>query len=357
MELENFVRLKKFGKFVLTYYKYRKGAKMLSNKQKEIVTGSLLGDGCIWTNFVDPLCKLQIAQSKFDNNRIDKKQYLTWFVLEFIEIGCSVRPRTITGHGVDGFKQSEYYQYIFNTKCHEIWNELEKKWYIPIEHPHYRRKKIIPNDLKLSPLTLCIWHMDDGSNYQKDANIVLNTQGFTEQEVEFLIERLNVDLGIKAKRRKASKPNQFRIYVGRKSYFDYVELIRPHVAWDCFQYKLDTTTYNKTTQVGENHSQAKITEFEAAKIFAMRDEGRLHREIAKEMCISQSAVTQILNGKRWKHLNRCVAPKTKKRLTTEQKAKIVELLKEGKSQIEVATELGINQSTVSRYGEICLESI
>ena len=39
---------------------------MLTERQLEIVTGSLLGDGTIWTNFVDPLMKWQFSQSKKD---------------------------------------------------------------------------------------------------------------------------------------------------------------------------------------------------------------------------------------------------------------------------------------------------
>lgn len=274
---------------------------MLTERQIEIVTGSLLGDGTIWTNFVDPLMKWQISQSKLDYDGCDKSTYICWYVKELLAVGCSVRPMYIKATGLaKGEKETFFERYVFYTRCNRMWNELEAKWYVPrTDHPRFKRRKIVPQDLKLTPLSLCIWHMDDGSNYAKDANITLETQGFTPDEVDFLIERLDQDLGIKAKRKKIKKPNQFRIYVGRKSYFDYIEMIKPHIEWDCFKYKTDTSAYKKVSHRGESHSLAKLTEEKVAEIKKLLAEGVMQKEVAKKMNISKTTISLIHSGKRW----------------------------------------------------------
>jgi hypothetical protein len=278
---------------------------MLSDKQKEIITGSLLGDGTIWTNHT-PGCinKFYLSQSKFDHCGTDKKSYLCWYVAEFLDFGCSVRPRRVNPGGliesISGPK--EYDQYIFTTRCHSMWNDMADKWYVPINHPHFKRKKVIPDDIRLTPLTFCIWYMEDGSNYAKDANITIETQCFTEQEVEILIEKLQSDLGIKANKKRTKKKDQFRIYIGKKSYFEAIEIAKNQVQWDCFKYKLDTSAYVKKPHRGSNHSNSKLTEEKVREAFSLRETGMFHKDIAKKLGVSQPTITMLLNGKRWKHL-------------------------------------------------------
>lgn len=325
---------------------------MLSERQKEIVTGSLLGDGTIWTNFVDSLMKLQFSQSQQDYRGKSKRQYLCWFVFEFMDFGCSVRPKKVKAEGLikEIVGEKEYQQYVFTTKCHQLWNVLESKWYVPrTDHKWYKRRKIVPQDLKLTPLTLCIWHMDDGSNNPKDANIELNTQSFTVEEVEFLIERLHKDLNIESHKKKGGhKDGQYKIYIGRKSYFDFIEIIKPHIAWDCFKYKVDTSAYTKKPHRGETHSGAKLTEKKVKQIFQLRDEGLLQKDIAEKIGTNKASVSLILSGDRWQHLGMNRPTKKKPRLTEEIKNRILALNSKGLLQKEIAERLNINQSTISR---------
>jgi predicted XRE-type DNA-binding protein len=271
---------------------------MITERQFEIVTGSLLGDGTIWTNFVDPLMKWQLGQSKCDHLGVDKSQYMLWYVKEFLQFGCSIRPK------ISKWKDKEFPSYVFYTRCNKLWNGVESQWYAPrVDHPRFKRRKIVPQDLKLTPLTLCVWHMDDGSNYAKDANITLETQGFTPEEVDFLIERLDKDLDIKSKKKKTKKESQFRIYVGRKSYFDFIEMIKPHIEWSCFKYKTDTGGYGKVSQIGESHSQAKINEEIVKTVFELHNKGLLQKEISSKVKVSQANISMILSRKRWGHVS------------------------------------------------------
>lgn len=321
---------------------------MLTDRQLEIVTGSLLGDGTICTNFVDPNCKFQLTQSKSDKDGISKKTYFFWFVKEFIDLGCTVAPKAIKSSGIL-YKNKIYFQYVFNTRCNHLWNEIEKKWYVPrVDHHFFRRRKIVPLDLKLTPLILCVWMMEDGSNYSKDGNITLETQGFTPQEVDFLIARLDIDLGIKATKKKTKKKNQFRIFVGVKFQKKLIDIIKPHVEWDCFQYKLDDN-YNKIHQSGANHSQSKLTEDQALKMISLRRFGKSISDLAKEFKTSKANVSLITSGERWKHLDNPINVIKKKRLTKEQKEQIVVLFNNGMHQKEIAKIFDSHQSTICRF--------
>lgn len=322
---------------------------MLTQRQIEIVNGSLLGDGTIWTNFKDKNNeKFQTTQSRLDHKGVDKNSYIYWYAKEFINFGCSVKPKK---NKVKGLVNGVYDQYVFYTKCDKIWKELEKKWYIPYEHKWYKRKKIVSNDLKLTPVTACVWMMDDGSNNAKDGNIELNTQGFSKEEVEFLCNLLQTDLGIKSHPKKAKKSHQFKIYIGRESYFDFIDLIKPCVQWECFKYKIDTSNYKKTSNVGETHPSAKLNEEQIREIFRLKEKGIMQKDIAIKLHVSPECITRIINGTLWSHiegLKRGTDKKKTKRLTKKQKNEIKTLYSEGQLQKEIASKFNVKQSTISR---------
>jgi DNA-binding MarR family transcriptional regulator len=316
---------------------------MFTQIQKQIIDGSLLGDGTIWTNFTTPNNKFQKPQSKLDHRGCDKQSYMDWHMKAFGHYSSSVKPNSFKG--VNG---KIYHRYTFTTHMDVVWNEVDERWYqIELVNRKVKRTKIIPQDLKLTPLTLCVWHMDDGCNNPKDANIELNTQGFTVEEVDFLIDRLDEDLSVKSHKKK-EKRDQYKIYVGHKSYFDFMEMIKPHISWDCFRYKTDTSAYTKKPHRGETHSTSKLTEKKIKQIFKLRDKGWLQREIAEKLKMSQASISMILSGDRWQHLGMKRATTKKSRLTTEKKALILKLNAQGLLQKDIAEQLNINQSTVSR---------
>jgi hypothetical protein len=53
---------------------------------------------------------------------------------------------------------------------------------------------------------------------------------------------------------------------------------------------------------GEQHRRAKLTEFQARSIFALRAEGLLQREIAVLLGVSRGNISGILNGHIWPHI-------------------------------------------------------
>lgn len=326
---------------------------MFNEKQLQIFTGSMLGDGTIVKNWKNgESCRFQIEQSKTDHKEYDKKSYIDFFMKHFYDFSVSFRESSVLANKMfpyAGYAEDKLFdRYVFYTHNLRFWEKLESKWYVPrTDHHRFKRRKIVPTDIKLTPLTLCIWHMDDGSNNQKDANIELNTQSFTVDEVDFLINRLKEDIGINShKKTSGRKEGQYKIYIGRNSYFDFIDMIKPHIEWDCFKYKTETSGYTKKPHRGEDHSGSILTEDKVHDIFRMRDEGMLQKEIAEK--IGASNISAVLSGEQWGHLG-LSRPKLKKpRVTKDKKRQVVDMNSQGVSQKIISETLNINQSTVSR---------
>lgn len=322
----------------------------MNQKQQETINGSLLGDGSLWLNtkISHHKSKLTKRQSKLDKCGIEKISYMDWHKKTFAEFGVNV---TSVIQKLNG---KSHPAYIFRTNANKVFSQLEKEWYLRDDQGNHIkdhkgwRIKIVPRSTRLTPLTLCVWHMDDGYANPKDANIELNTQGFLEDDIDFLIERLDADLGLTGS--KKMDRGKIKIFIGTKDYFNFIEMIKPHVEWDCFQYKLDIHTYDKTKQVGENHSQSKLTDIKVQRIRDMKKNGLSHEKVASKFGITSASISAILSGKTWSHVDdpNPIAIKKKPRLTNKLKSQIIEFHNQGKSQKEIAILAGCNQSTISR---------
>ncbi|KKM23503.1 hypothetical protein LCGC14_1614590 [marine sediment metagenome] len=56
-------------------------------------------------------------------------------------------------------------------------------------------------------------------------------------------------------------------------------------------------------QVGEQNHKAKLCEDSVREIRALRASGMTHREIGDRMGVARASITDVLNGKNWKHVN------------------------------------------------------
>ena len=341
----------------------------LTNQQLEIITGSLLGDASIWSNknSKDINFKFAKSQSCLDIFGIDKKDYMQWHVDSLYpysnnNIGYKESVYKILNHlhrNPINIKTSHIQSksYIFTTHCHPVFNELGKKWYKNIDNEYVlrnnRKIKIIPSDIKLTPLSLCIWHMDDGYADRTNGNIILCTNGFTWEECEFLSERLKIDLNIKSKVR--AKDGSQIIYIPRQSYFDFIDLIKPYVQWECFKHKIDKTTYSKKPQIGETHSQAKLTTEQIKEIVCLNKQGWTQKRISKKFNTAKANISLIITGKRWSHITGIEHKPIKPRINDYIKNEVINMNLSGMFQKNIANKLGINQASVSRIikGKTC----
>ncbi len=159
----------------------------LTQEQKSIIIGSILGDGYLR---IVPGRKNAFLEI---NHSISEKDYVDWKHQELKNLVKSP-PKARKGKG-------KRIAYRFFTKQHPEITNLYQKFY-------QDREKIIPN-LKLNPLIIAVWFMDDGSkSYQ---TYYLNTQRFDYQSQERLIQMLKKQYGIESSLNRDKEYYRLRI--------------------------------------------------------------------------------------------------------------------------------------------------
>ncbi len=157
--------------------KYKKPLIELTNRQNEIVIGSLLGDGGLEANVNSQRAALRIKRATRDI------EYLEWQHNELFNF-CHSPPTS--RENIDSRDGVKTHSSSFNTaKCGQIY-KFYQDWY-------YNGKKIIPN-IQLTALTIAVWFCDDGFLRIKSKNsleILFATNGFDPIEVQFLVNLLN----------------------------------------------------------------------------------------------------------------------------------------------------------------------
>lgn len=129
--------------------KARKNLKLkLTKRQVNILIGAVLGDG-----YISPRGQIQLEHS-------DKsKPYLFWKYAELKNLAYG-RP-SLVGR-IDKRNGAEYKSYRFWLK--QYFRPWRKYFY-------HEKDKIFPKGLKLTPLALAVWYMDDGCFSDKRCTI------------------------------------------------------------------------------------------------------------------------------------------------------------------------------------------
>jgi len=150
----------------------------LTDLQKEVLTGLLLGDGCLYRRKPTHLPYLAVVRKLTD------REYLNWCAGIFDEFVISRREETI----FDKRTNKAYERATFTTRRCSVFDSWHNNWYL--DH-----KKILPPDIVITPLVLAIWFADDGhvraSCSPWRLRMKLSTNAFSESEVERLVDLLN----------------------------------------------------------------------------------------------------------------------------------------------------------------------
>ena len=181
----------------------------LTEEQKSILIGTLLGDG---TMRIKKNAHLEI------NHCYAQRMLVDWMFSKFSSL-VSTPPKWRKGNG-----KREAYRFATQK--------------LPVFTPFYNQfykngKKIIPNDLKLNSLSLAVWFMDDGSKTY--SSVYLNTQQFNLDEQIQLIGILKNQFGIEASLNKDKI--YYRIRVRSQSIKKFIKLVEPFVLKE-FRYKI-----------------------------------------------------------------------------------------------------------------------
>lgn len=159
----------------------------LTERQKSIICGCLLGDGSM-------RCKSNALLEI--NHALKERVYVDWKYKELSNL-VSTFPKIRPGN-------AGRVAYRFTTRSLPALTKIYKRFY-------NNKNKKLPKDIILHPLTLAVWFMDDGC---KSYNAVyFNSQCFSRHEQKYLIELLRKQHNIKATLNKDKQYYRIRIAV------------------------------------------------------------------------------------------------------------------------------------------------
>ena len=185
----------------------------LTSIQKEILIGSILGDGSLRKQGTRTNALLEV------NHSFRYQEYVDWKWYHFKEY-IKTPPKSRHGNG-------NRIAYRFTTQSLPFFTEYYFKYYL-------NGKKIISSDIVLTNLILSVWFMDDGSKSRK--TFYLNTQQFSLENQEILINALYRDLRIKS---SLNRDKQYvRIRIKTESAHQFKKLVESYLL-PCFRYKID----------------------------------------------------------------------------------------------------------------------
>jgi hypothetical protein len=173
----------------------------LTERQKAIIIGCLLGDGTM-------RCKTNALLEI--NHSLKQSDYVDWKYSELRGL-VSTKPQKRFGN-------AGRIAYRFTTTSLPELTGIYKMFY------HYG-KKIIPDNLKIHPLSLAVWFMDDGCKSYR--TIYLNTQKFSVTEQNKLSSLLKEQFDFKVSLNKDKKYYRLRIAVSSVGKFK--EVIKPYL--------------------------------------------------------------------------------------------------------------------------------
>lgn len=211
----------------------------MNQTQRDIVLGTLLGDGCLEFNGYRGT-RLQIKQKN------EHQQYVLWLYDNLSDV-CRTGPQ----------QRQDTKQWYFSTRALEELTELQQIFYS-------KRRKRIPLDvarLITSPVSIAMWYMDDGTlDYRPGShyNFRLSTDSFTREENEMLVDMLKVNFGVEASIGTALGRGKryHRLYIGSKGRDSFLDLIKPHVLMPCFRRKIPLFNHIKLDPSETEHEHA-----------------------------------------------------------------------------------------------------
>lgn len=179
----------------------------LSQRQQEILIGCILGDA-----HISPLGKIRIEQS------VKQRDYIEWKYQELSSISYAAQPREIT-HVLHGNK--EYHSIFF----------LLRQYFRAWRAIFYDGKiKTFPQNLRLTPLTLAVWYMDDGCF--TGTKSLISTESFQGKYAENMQEAMLNQHGIETVIGKNGK-----LVIRQRSCAKFYSLIAPYIV-PSMKYKL-----------------------------------------------------------------------------------------------------------------------
>jgi hypothetical protein len=197
----------------------QKASLTMTDRQKQILIGMLLGDAHLERQKGAVLARLKIEHSLAQSTYVEWK-YREW--RDWVRTPPKARVRSNRLGTVST-------NIGFTTLSHV---ELERFRLCFYRHRH----KVVPADLELTPLSMAVWFMDDGSRKSSQCRgLYLNTQSFTSVEVELLQSVIRRDVGVETTVRR--QRDGLQIYIPAPSASELSAFIVNHML-PSMRYKL-----------------------------------------------------------------------------------------------------------------------
>ena len=192
----------------------------LTNEQKSLIIGSILGDGYI----------RQLpgrADAFLEINHSNKAQQYVDYKYNILKNICESEPK------------ERYTDELKTKKAYRFFTKQNKEITILYNQFYKNNKKIIPRDLELNAMIMAIWYMDDGSKTQNklnnaNINIYLNTQQFSLNDQKYLLFLLR-KIGINARLNKDKI--YYRIRILKDSVPVFMQMIDKYII-ESMKYKI-----------------------------------------------------------------------------------------------------------------------
>ena len=203
----------------------------MTQEQKDILVGSILGDGSIYKHNCDSVrsCRFTEAHSE------EQREYVEWKyekLRDFIHNPMRTRYEGGKEIKISGKKCKIKQQYLFETVFHEEFYKLRKTFYPNGE-------KIIPKNIYVSPLALAVFYMDDGS--YNGHSCCFHTQSYDDVSlnnfVDFMKLQYSLDLKISDARAKLYQSNGKMLYLNNQNSRRFIKIIEPYIL-QIFKYKI-----------------------------------------------------------------------------------------------------------------------
>lgn len=175
----------------------------LSDEFKQHFTGLMLGDGYLSNR------NKSRHSAQFLVTNVNPSYILSLSkMLDKENVDHTIKIKTIKG----GFTGSKKSSGLF-TKFYKTFMDLEEKWYeTRSDGTHF---KTVPNDLKLTPISLLQWYIGDGylvNLYGNPERVQICTDRYTDEQIIFLrdcvLRDLNIDMQIDWNRRRLRVPKR-----------------------------------------------------------------------------------------------------------------------------------------------------
>lgn len=188
----------------------------LSDRSRVIILGSLLGDGSLKIHKPYKNARFAFRHS------IIQEEYFLWKAKELAEIAGAVSVWKQGKNGRDGWgKEKLRFQSRALPALTELYHLTHKQVRLWI-----RRKWLN----QLTPLSLAVWWLDDGSLVADTRQGVICTDGFPLEQVHILDRYMKKVWGISTKIGRVAQTDRYRLWIRSTEHLQkFLRIILPHI--------------------------------------------------------------------------------------------------------------------------------